>query len=257
MVPPDHFLRKLDEVVDWRPFTKKLVRYYKGGAEYGPPPYEPVLLLKMLLLSYLYDLSERQTEDLVSHHLPAKWFVGLAVDEAAPDHASLTVFKQRLLARRGAQVFGQLFEAIVGLARERGVRFGRIQVVDSVHTVADVNVEQDEGRQHGGQGPRDPDAAWGAKGKKRRRDASGQPQVQREYFFGYKAHVSMNAEAGIITSVADLVWEHAGRVRACKLGGCGALFLASKGQKFCTAEHGQRFRDRAKAKSGTKSGRRT
>ena len=201
VVPPDHFLRKLDEVVDWRPFTKKLVRYYKGGAEYGPPPYEPVLLLKMLLLSYLYDLSERQTEDLVSHHLPAKWFVGLAVDEAAPDHASLTVFKQRLLARRGAQVFGQLFEAIVGLARERGVRFGRIQVVDSVHTVADVNVEQDEGRQHGGQGPRDPDAAWGAKGKKRRRDASGQPQVQREYFFGYKAHVSMNAEAGIITSL--------------------------------------------------------
>src|SRR3990172_3972350 len=113
----------------------------KGATEYGPPPYEPVLLLKMLLLSYLYDLSERQTEDLVSYHLPAKWFVGLAVDEAAPDHASLTVFKQRLLARRGAQ------------------------------------------------------------GKKRRRDASGQPQVQREYFFGYKAHVSMNAEAGIITSL--------------------------------------------------------
>src|SRR3990172_10818024 len=120
----------------------------KGATEYGPPPYEPVLLLKMLLLSYLYDLSERQTEDLVSYHLPAKWFVGLAVDEAAPDHASLTVFKQRLLARRGAQVFGQLFEAIVGLARDRGVRFGRIQVVDSVHTLADFNIYQDKLRQH-------------------------------------------------------------------------------------------------------------
>jgi len=66
VVPQDHFVRQLNAVVDWRPFTQKLVRYYKGGAAYGPPPYEPALLLKMLLLSYLYDLSERQTEDLVS-----------------------------------------------------------------------------------------------------------------------------------------------------------------------------------------------
>ena len=197
VVPENHFLRKLNEVVDWRPFTKKLVRYYKGGAEYGPPPYEPVLLLKMLLLSYLYDLSERQTEDLVTYHLPAKWFVGLAVDEAAPDHASLTVFKNRLLARRGEQVFAQLFEDIVGLAQERGVRFGRIQVVDSVHTVADVNVEKDEGRQQGGKGPRDGDAAWGVKGKRRRAPA----RREHEYFFGYKAHVSLNAENGIITGL--------------------------------------------------------
>lgn len=201
VVPQDHFLRKLNEVVDWRPFTKKLVRYYKGGAEYGPPPYEPALLLKMLVLSYLYNLSERQTEDLVTYHLPAKWFVGLAVDEAAPDHATLTVFKDRLIARKGERVLAELLEDIVSLARERGVRFGRIQVLDSVHTVADVNVEKDEGRQHRGDGPRDPDAAWGVKGKKRRRDAAGHPQVQREYFFGYKTHVSLNAEAGIITSV--------------------------------------------------------
>lgn len=95
VVPQDHFLRKLNQVVDWHPFTKKLLRYYKGGAEYGPPPYAPTLVLKMLLLGYLYDLSERQTEDLVNYHLPAKWFVGLAVDEAAPDHATLTVFKPR------------------------------------------------------------------------------------------------------------------------------------------------------------------
>jgi hypothetical protein len=32
-VPKEHFLRKLNEVVDWRPFTQKLLRYYKGGGE--------------------------------------------------------------------------------------------------------------------------------------------------------------------------------------------------------------------------------
>ena len=201
VVPRDHFLRKLDEAVDWRPFTKKLLRYYKGGAEYGPPPYEPALILKMLLLSYLYNLSERQTEDLVTYHLPAKWFVGLAVDEAAPDHATLTLFKNRLLARKGEGVFQELFRDIVDLAQKRGIRFGRIQVVDSVHTVADVNVEKDEGRGKKGKGPRDPEARWGVKGSKKVREEEGEEKRQKEYFYGYKAHISLNAEAGLITSL--------------------------------------------------------
>ena len=37
-VPRDHFLVQLRDLIDWRPFTQKLLRYYKGGAEYGPPP---------------------------------------------------------------------------------------------------------------------------------------------------------------------------------------------------------------------------
>jgi len=32
-------------------------------------------------------------QELVNYHLVAKWFVGLAVDEPAPDHTTLTVFK--------------------------------------------------------------------------------------------------------------------------------------------------------------------
>lgn len=201
VVPQDHFLRRLNEVVDWRPFTQKLLRYYKGGGEYGPPPYEPALILKMLLVSYLYDLSERQTEELVNYQLPAKWFVGLAVDEAAPDHATLTLFKNRLLSRKGEHVFKELFQKVIKIAREKGVSFGRIQVMDSVHTVADVNVEKDDSRQKKGKGPRDPDAHWGVKGKKVVRNEAGEKQQQREYFYGYKTHLSLNAETGLITSL--------------------------------------------------------
>lgn len=200
VVPQDHFLRKLEQGVDFRPFTKKLVRYYQGGAEYGPPPYEPALLFKMLLLSYLYNLSERQTEDLVNYHLPAKWFVGLAVDEAAPDHATLTLFKNRLIARKGTQVFEDLFRKVVRLARERGIRLGRIQVVDSVPSVADGNLEREKGQHE--KGPRDPDARWGVKGAQQIRDEEGQKQARKEYCYGYQAHVSFNPQAGLITSLS-------------------------------------------------------
>lgn len=45
----------------------------------------------MLVLSYLYKLSERQTEGFVGDSLAARYFVGLGVEEAVPDHSTLRV----------------------------------------------------------------------------------------------------------------------------------------------------------------------
>ena len=62
IVPENHFLRKLNALIDWAFYTKKLTRLYKGEGLAGRPAYDPALLLRSLLISYLYDLSERQTE---------------------------------------------------------------------------------------------------------------------------------------------------------------------------------------------------
>ena len=53
VVSKDHFLRRLREVVPWQRFTYKLVKYYRGKARLGRPPYDPSILLRMLLLAYL------------------------------------------------------------------------------------------------------------------------------------------------------------------------------------------------------------
>ena len=45
-VPQDHFLKKLNEVIDWSRFTKKLLKYYKGKGEIGQAPYNPCHYLK-------------------------------------------------------------------------------------------------------------------------------------------------------------------------------------------------------------------
>jgi len=39
------------------------------------------MLLKMLFVSYRYNVSERDVESLTNLHLVVKWFVGLGVDE--------------------------------------------------------------------------------------------------------------------------------------------------------------------------------
>jgi transposase len=97
VVPANHFLRKLEELVPWDRFTRKLVKRYRGKARQGLPPYDPAVLLKMLLVAYLYNLSERQTEVVASDSLSIKWFLGLGADEAPPDHSTLTALKRRLI----------------------------------------------------------------------------------------------------------------------------------------------------------------
>jgi len=125
IVPPDHFLRKLNEVVDWERFTRKLIRLYKGEGVVGRPPFDPALMLKVELIAYLYNLSERQTEVYINENLPAKYFVGLAVDQKAPDHSTLTVFRERLVQRGKLKIFEEMLDEIVQIALERGVQFGR------------------------------------------------------------------------------------------------------------------------------------
>jgi len=46
-VAKEHFLRKLDEVIDWERFTQRLLKYYKGKGEIGQAPYNPTLILKI------------------------------------------------------------------------------------------------------------------------------------------------------------------------------------------------------------------
>jgi transposase len=115
-VPEDHFLQKLEQGVDWEVFTPKLVRLCRGRAKRGRPPYNPVAILKILVLSYLYDLSERQVETCVSDSLSAKWFLAMEVDEATPDHSTLTKFKERIERQKKEVLLEELLQEVVMMA---------------------------------------------------------------------------------------------------------------------------------------------
>jgi len=201
VVPQGHFLRQLKQIIKWERFTQKLIRLYKGGGVVGRPPFDPALVLKMELIAYLYNLTERQVEVYLNENLPAKYFVGLAADQRAPDHSTLTVFRERLIQRGKLKVFGEMLEEIVKIALQSGIQFGSIQIVDSVHSIANVNTDKDQKRQNKGKGPRDPDARWGVKHKRKVQTEDGKKEEQVQYFYGYKAHVSLNAENGLMTSL--------------------------------------------------------
>ena len=130
IVPEDHFLRLLNNLVDWNRFTEKIIELYRGGGEYGRPPFNPGQILKMYLLAYFFNLSNRQVEVYVNENLPAKYFVGLGVDQKAPDHSTLTIFRNRLTQQGNLEIFEQILADIVQMALKTGIRFRSIQLID-------------------------------------------------------------------------------------------------------------------------------
>jgi len=116
----------------------------------------------MKLISNLYNLTERQVEVYVNENLSAMYFVGLSVEEKAPDHSILIAFRERLIRWGLRVVFERVMEDIIRIALESGVKFGAIRIVDSVHSVADVKTDKDHNRVgKKGKGPRDPDPHGG------------------------------------------------------------------------------------------------
>ncbi len=186
VVKKDHFLVALQELFDWESLCGDLIKLYKGKGLRGRPPYKPELTFKMLFLSYLYNVSERQMEQLATYHLAVKWFLGLAVDEPAPDHSTLTKFKDRLVPGGNWDELESIFDGIIRQALHQGLEMGDIQLLDSVHTRADVNYEKERERQDQGKPPRDPDAQVVHKGRRSVVGPDGRRSVRKIWLRGFK-----------------------------------------------------------------------
>ena len=202
ILPKDHFLVKAKNTIPWERFTAKLLRHYKGGGQYGRTAYEPAKMLRMLLVSYLYNISERDTEEFVPLNLAGKYFVGLGADEPAPDHSSLTTFKERIMGAVGIKGYEAMFNELLRVAMDKGIVFGQIHTLDSVHTIALVNIPKDTFRkEREGKGPRDPDARWGVKKVRKIKQDDGSIKTVNDSFYGYKTHVSRDTGSGLVSAL--------------------------------------------------------
>jgi len=135
IVPEDHFLRKLKQQIPWERFTLRFVKLCNDGGMYGSQPFDPALILKMEIIAYLYHLSEREVEIFINENIPAKFFVGLALDQKAPDHSTLRAFHERLLTQGKLEVFKEILDEMIQIARDNGVQFGTIETINSVENV--------------------------------------------------------------------------------------------------------------------------
>jgi transposase, IS5 family len=91
-------LGRLAMVVDFELFRPALEAALERSdrAMGGRPPYEAVLMFKVLVLQTLYTLSDDQTEYQLKDRLSFMRFVGLALEDRAPDAKTLWLFREQL-----------------------------------------------------------------------------------------------------------------------------------------------------------------
>ena len=136
-IPADHLLRRIDAAVDFSFVRDRLHRAY---SPIGRPSIDPEVLVRLLLVGYLYGISsERRLMEEVRMHLAYRWFARLDLDQEIPDHS--TVSKNRHGRFRASGVFRAVFEEIVRRCLAAGLVDGRHVVVDGTVMQANASAQ--------------------------------------------------------------------------------------------------------------------
>ena len=110
MVPKDHLLRIIDKAIDWN-FIYDLVKD-KYSPDTGRPSMDPVTLIKIPLIQYLYGIkSMRQTVKEIEVNVAYRWFLGLDMTDKVP-HFS-TFGKNYTRRFKDTDLFEQIFTHIL------------------------------------------------------------------------------------------------------------------------------------------------
>ena len=134
LVPPEHFLRRLVQAVDFESFRPALSSGY--SPDQGRPPLDPVVLFKLEVLARQHKLSDREVMAAVRFNIAYRLFLGLSLRSALPHHTTMTYFRQRL----GPERLQEIFDTLVGQARQLGLVKDRLRLKDATHIIANIAV---------------------------------------------------------------------------------------------------------------------
>jgi len=136
LVPSGNFYRELEAKLDLT-FVRDLVRnHYSSGR--GRPSIDPVVFFKLQLIMFFEGIrSERQLMDMVNMRLDHRWYIGYDLDEAVPDHSSLSKIRERY----GLEVFQCFFEQIVERCRQAGLVWGKELYFDGTKVQANADID--------------------------------------------------------------------------------------------------------------------
>lgn len=193
-------LVKLNRVVNWemfRPLLSEASRKENKGKG-GRPPFDCVLMFKVLVLQRIYNLSDDQTEYQINDRMSFMRFLGLGLSDRIPDAKTIWLFRDTLTK---AAVIRELFDLFnKQLEKEHLItRTGTIVDATFVEAPRQRNNPDENNDLRAGKVPeewkkpenihklrqKDTDAKWTIKGGERH--------------FGYKDHVKADADSKLIT----------------------------------------------------------
>ena len=104
---------------------------YRRGPQGGRPPFDPVLMFKILVIQAANNLSDERTEFLINDRLSFMRFLGLGLPDRVPDARTIWLFREKL-TRVGA--IKGLFERFEAALKAAGYIAMSGQIVDASWT---------------------------------------------------------------------------------------------------------------------------
>jgi transposase len=136
-IPETHLLRLIEKHISFAFVRQQLKDRY---SEMGRPSIDPELLLRILLIGYLYGISsERKLVEELRMQLAWRWFTGLGFDQEIPHHSTFS--KNRHGRFQESKLFEELFEQIVRQCVEVGLVQGKHLSVDGSFVEANAAKE--------------------------------------------------------------------------------------------------------------------
>jgi transposase, IS5 family len=160
----------------------------------GRPPWDNVLMFKIMLLQQWYNIADDMTEYLINDRLSFQRFLGLSLDEKVPDAKTIWLYKE-LLKNSGREK--ELFDLFTAQMEQIGIITHTGSLVDaSFVDVPKQRNKRDENAQiKSGEVPKD----W-AENKKRQKDTDARwTKKNDEKHYGYKDHVKVDNDSKMIT----------------------------------------------------------
>jgi IS5 family transposase len=190
-----NFLEQVNRLVAWESFRPVLESAIarKDSGKGGRPPFDLVLMFKILVLQALYNLSDEQTEYQVLDRLSFMRFMGFELHDTVPDARTVWLFREKLVA---ANVVEKLFAQFDSMLNAGGFKASGGQIIDAtfVEVPRQRNNRDDNAKIKEGNIP----AAWSEKKTAHKDTDARWTKKNGTSFFGYKNHVNADRKHKLI-----------------------------------------------------------
>jgi transposase len=135
VIGEDHLLVRLNDALDLDWIRGATKDYYSHT---GRPSVDPVSLVKMMLIGYLYGIpSERRLAEEVRLNIAYRWFSGYNLDEDTPNHSVFSKARTRF----GRDLFLLVFKDVLSRCIAAGLVKGDAILVDCTLIDADASMK--------------------------------------------------------------------------------------------------------------------
>jgi len=133
LIPKDHLLVKIDSIIDFS-FVYDMVK--EKYSDIGRKSEDPVMMLKICLLQFLYNLSDPKVIKRIQTDIAFRWFLGLSLDDEVPDDTTICHFRTN---RMGEENFDEFFNEVVRKCIEKDIVKSKRYLIDTTDVAANVN----------------------------------------------------------------------------------------------------------------------